>query len=100
VLRRRFGPVVRMTREMHLAVLARNPAARLDEDRCVEAAAVGCQLGIPQVEADTELLRTVEERLHVLVRHARLEEPLDLIELVVPVPREERRQRQLWVNDE
>src|SRR5262249_51463096 len=49
---------------------------------------------------DAELLRAVEERLHVLVRHARLEEALDLLELVVPVPREERRQRELWVHDE
>ncbi len=52
VLRRFIRLVVGVTGQMNLPILADNASTRIHEDRRVEAAMIGRQLGVPQIEAD------------------------------------------------
>ncbi len=58
---------------MHLAVPPDRLTIRRDEDGGVETLAASVPLGIAKIEADAQLQRAIEQRLHTRVRHFWLE---------------------------
>ena len=90
--------MIGVARQVHLAVLADDPAVGRHHDRGVVAvrdAVLDRELGIAQIEADAEVLCQIEQRMGRRVRHLALEPGVDLGDVVVPVAREEGGQRQL-----
>src|SRR5207248_976265 len=64
MLERRIGQVLRMPREVNLAVAPNDPPVGLDEDRGVvttDLASLLRQLGIAKIKADPELPRQIEQ---------------------------------------
>ena len=101
VLERTPRLVVLVAGDVHLAVVGHDRPVALDEHVCVVAVTVGRQLGVAEAEPDTEPGRLVEQRLGVRPRHLGLVERVELLTIVVEIPaREERRERQLGVDDE
>src|SRR5206468_11278884 len=86
-------------RQMHLAIAPEDFTIAIDQDRTVEAPIVRCQLGVTDVEANTERPGTIEQGLHGRIWHATLE---ILIECFAPdkPSREEGRERQFRKNDQ
>ena len=92
--------VVGVAGQMHLAVLADDPAVAVGQDRGVEALAVRGELGIAERDGDLVFRRPFEQRPRRRVGHLALEPGIDL-RLVGHVPaREERGERKLGVDDE
>src|SRR5262245_31765115 len=87
-----------VARQMDLAVLRDDRAARVDQHRGVEAAYAAVfvrQFRITEIETDAERARRIEQALRIRPRQNTLEEGVDLV-LPLEVPaREKRRQRQL-----
>ncbi len=81
-----------VTGEMHLAIGSDNSAIALDEDRRVVTMAVVGELGVAEVEPDTEPPGLVEQRLRRRTRHLPLEE-LQLLGVGEIPSREERSER-------
>ena len=57
----RFGLVVSMVWDLRLAGLADDPTCLVDKHRGVEAAALWCELGVAETEADAKLAGQVDE---------------------------------------
>ena len=92
-----------MTGQVDFTVATDDPTVALDEDRgvvAVERALLLGQLGITQIEANTELGGEIEERPGLRARHLAFEEAIDLLLVGHPITREEGRQRELGEDDE
>jgi hypothetical protein len=100
MLKRAPGLVLGMAGQVHLPVLANDPPAAVDQDRAVEAPALGRQLGMAQIEPDAELGRGLEQRPGRPAGHLGLEEGVDLGLRAEEPAREEGRERQLREDDE
>ena len=103
MLERALRLVLRMTRQMYLAVFSHQIAGFVDQDRGVEVprpAVLDAQFRIPQIQAYTKPPRLIEQRLGRIVRHAALEPGVDFRLVFHKVAREECGQRKLWKDDE
>src|SRR5262249_62153551 len=103
--RRAVPPFARAgrARQMDLPVLADDAPPLVHEDARVESplvSALGDQLGIAEVESDLEPLRLLEQRPRLGARHLALVEGVDLRLVAQHPAREERRQRQLGIDDQ
>ena len=100
MLVRTLGVELGMARQMHLPVLADDPAGVVDQDRAVEMTALRRELGITEAHGHAELSRPVEERLCVRPGHGALEPMIGLGAILMVPAREEGGQRQLRIDDE
>src|SRR6185436_18233927 len=101
VLERGLGLMVRMPRQVHLAVLADEAAVGTDEDRAVEPPLLGRELRVADVEADAELLRLIEKRRRLLRWNLLFKEFFgDLLLILDPPAWKEGGEGELWEDDE
>ena len=88
-----------VTREVHLAVARHDRAVAADHHRRVVPVAVVGELRVPEVEADAEPRRFLEQRTGLVTRHVAFEERQHLVVVEVPA-REERGERELGEHHE
>ncbi len=101
VLERRLRLVIGVAGQVHLAVLADDPAIGRHQDRGVIAVVVRRQLGVADVEADAELLGLVEQRLGFFRGDALFKEPrVDLGLVLHPPARKEGGEREFGKHHE
>ena len=103
VLKGVLRTTVGMARQMDLAVLAEDAAVLVGDNGGVVVANLiifMCALGEAEVEPHPAALGFLEQRKRVARRHLVFEEAVYLLLVLHPPAREERGQRQLWIDDE